>query len=306
MDLLKFLVYRLVLGLLALFGLATATFFMMKAIPGDPFADAQTMLPETLKALHHYYGLDEPLDVQYLRYLSSIFTFDFGPSLKYQSQTVNQIIFSSFPVSATIGIEALLIAIPLGLLTGSFLSHFQNIWATSATILGVSVPTFVLATSLQFLFAIYIPLLPVARLDSFSHTILPSLALAIGPTCFIARLLRTSILEVRNMSYIQTARMKGLSEMRIMIVHVWKNALLPVLGYLGPVTTNVLVGSFVVERVFGIPGLGQWFVNGVINRDYPVIGGLTIFYSILLITIHTLLDLITYLIVPTKGVLHEA
>ncbi len=300
-----FLIRRLFIAILAVFALASATFFLTRLIPGDPFAEEQTMLPETLAALRHHYGLDDPLFVQYIRYLKGIATLDLGPSLKYPSETVNQIIINGFPLSATLGLEALLLAIPLGLLLGSFAARYSRGWANvgavSITVFGVSVPSFVLATSLQFLFAIYFPLFPVARWGSFWHTVLPATALAIGPACFIGRLLRASMLEVFSMQYIQTARMKGLPESKILCIHVWKNAILPVISYLGPVTTNVLVGSFIVERVFGIPGLGQWFVNSVINRDYPVIGGLTLLYSALLIAVHTAIDLLVALLHPSTA-----
>jgi len=307
-DVASFLIRRLLLALCAIFLVATATFFLMKSIPGDPFAEEMQMSSqESLQALRKHYGLDDPLSTQYIRYIKQIFTLDFGTSLKNKSQKVTSIIQNSFPISATLGIEALLLAIPLGLLFGTFASLYSkgitNMGCITFSILGVSIPSFVLAATLQFLFAIYIPIFPVARHGTFMHTVLPAMALAIGPTCFIARLLRANMLEILNKQYIQTARLKGLSNVRIMFVHVWKNALIPIVAYLGPVAANVLVGSFVVERVFGIPGLGQWFVNGVINRDYPVIGGLTLFYSILLITINTGIDLITALLNPTAKTL---
>lgn len=306
----SFLFRRFILSVVTVFIVATATFFLMKSIPGDPFAEEmQSCSKESIEALRRHHGLDDPLHVQYTRYVKQIFTLDFGRSLKYPSQTVNQIIAGGFPISATIGIEALLLALPFGIAIGSLaaLSKRRSLdlsWLT-ITIFGVSVPSFVVATSLQFLFAIYIPIFPVARWGTFSHTVLPAIALAIGPCCFIARLLRANILEILGSQYIQTARLKGLSEFRIMTVHVLKNAIIPIVSYLGPVTANVLVGSFVIERVFGIPGLGQWFVNGIINRDYPVIGGLTLFYSALLITVHTIIDIITALLNPAAKALSQ-
>ncbi len=299
----NFLLRRLWISVLTLFAIATATFILMHLVPGDPFAEeAIACPPETLEAIKHYYGLKDPLHLQYSRYILQVFTFDFGPSLKYTSQTVNQIIFGGLPISATLGLEALLFAIPCGILFGTLGAlksrGYSNVALTSCAVLGVSIPTFVLAAGLQFLFAFYFPIFPVARWGTFSHTILPALALAIGPTCYIARLLRVNMLEVFTKEYVQVARLKGLTERRVIFVHVLKNAIIPILSYLGPVTTNVLVGSFAVERVFGIPGLGLWFVNSVINRDFPVIGGLTLFYSILLIFNHTVIDLICALLNP--------
>lgn len=309
-DITLFLFRRFLLAIVTIFLVASASFFLMRAIPGDPFSDEQSTSEASITAMRSYYGLNDPLHTQYLRYIGQIFRFDFGPSLKYPSQTVNQIISGGFPISAMIGAEALIIAIPLGMLLGSLAAlynrGFSGAGLASLSIFGVSVPSFVLATSFQFLFAIYFPLFPVARFGTFSHSVLPAFSLAVGPACYIARLLRASILDVQNLPYIQTARLKGLSESRIMITHVWKNALIPILAYLGPVTTNILVGSFVVERIFGIPGLGQWFVNGVINRDYPVIGGLTVFYSMLLLCIHSGIDIITSFFNPGAKILLEA
>lgn len=304
-DICTFIARRLVISVFTLFAIVTATFLLMHLVPGDPFAEeSQTASKETLAAVRHYYGLDLPFGEKYLRYLKQVFSFDFGPSLRYPSQNVNQIIFNGFPISAILGLEALLLAIPLGMLFGTLSAQTKLGWKSvgfsSITSLGVSIPTFVLAASLQFLFAFYFPIFPVARWGSFTHTILPAISLSLVPACFIARLLRANILEVLSKEYIRTARLKGLNQQRLLFVHVWKNACLPILAYLGPVTTNILVGSFAVERVFGIPGLGQWFVNGVMNRDFPIIGGLTLFYSILLIVIHAAIDLMSSLLNPTK------
>ncbi len=306
-----FLLRRFWISVITLFAIASATFLLMHLVPGDPFAEESISAPkETLTALRHYYGLEDPLHLQYSRYILQVFTFDFGPSLKYPSQTVTQIIFGGLPISATLGLEALFFALPCGVLFGALSAlnsrGYSNVFFTSGAVLGVSVPTFVLAAGLQFLFAFYFPLFPVARWGTFAHTILPALALAIGPCCYVARLLRVNMLEVFTKEYVQVARLKGLKEERVIFIHVLKNAIIPILSYLGPVTTNVLVGSFAVERVFGIPGLGLWFVNSVINRDFPVIGGLTIFYSMLLIFNHTVIDLLSALLNPeSKSLLYK-
>ena len=309
-EIASFLFRRFCLALLTVFVVATATFFLMKSVPGDPFAEEmQTATAQSITALKRFHGLDDPLSDQYIRYIKQIATLNFGSSLKSPSQTVNQIIQGGFPISATIGIAALFIALPIGMLLGSLAAIAKTTvgkWLSfSSTIFGVSVPNFVIAASLQFLFAIYFPIFPVARWGTVSQAVLPTLALAIGPSCFIARLLRANILEISMSQYVQTARLKGLSEFRIMTVHVWKNASLPIITYLGPVITNILVGSFVVEQVFGIPGLGQWLVTGIVNRDYPVIGGLTLFYSILLITVHTAIDIITAFLNPAAKSLSQ-
>lgn len=288
--------------------IATITFVLMHSAPGDPFLEEQNMPSETLEQLRSHYGLNDPLSVQYIRYIQSVFTGNLGESLKYPGQSVNEIIINGFAISALIGLEALIIAIPLGVVLGIVSAYWSrtknNMSMLFITVAGVSIPNYVIATALQFLFAIYFPMFPVARSETFLHTVLPSFALAIGPACFIARLLRASILEIQSQPYIHTARIKGLSEYQILFKHILKNATLPILGYLGPVSTNILVGSFIVERVYGIAGLGQWFVNGIMNRDYAVIGGLTLFYSILLIANHTLID-IAYTYLDPRVELHE-
>jgi oligopeptide transport system permease protein len=217
--------------------------------------------------------------------------------MRYPSESVVDIIWNGFPISIYLGCQALLIAIPLGIAFGTLSATRANrrfdIGMTVASTLGVSVPSFVVAAILQLFFALYIPLFPVARWGTVSHTILPSLALALGPVCAITRMMRASVLDTLTKDYVTIARMKGLPEWRVLLFHVIPNALLPIIHYLGPTTANLLVGSFVVERVFGIPGLGQWFVNGVMTRDYPVIGGLTLFYSLILFSVHSVIDLIT-------------
>jgi len=282
--------------------IATVTFALMKLAPGDPFQDEKGVPAECLAQLRHFYGLDDPLPVQYMRYLKSIFSFQFGPSLKYPSQTVNEIILQSFPISLLLGLEALFVSIPCGMIMGilSSVRHhkIEDSMSSLVAVIGLSVPSFVIASTLQFTFAFYFPLFPVARWGTFSHTVLPALALALGPASMISRLLRASILEIKNQPYIHMARTKGLASPHIFSFHILKNSCLPILSYLGPVATNILVGSFIVERVFAIPGLGQWFVNSVMNRDYPVIGGLTLFYSLLLLGIHTLIDLINSCLDP--------
>ncbi len=282
---------------LSLFALITVCFFVMHIIPGDPFQEEQGVPEEVMVVIRHKWGLDSSLPVQYFRYLQQLFQGNLGNSMRYQSESVVGIICNGFPVSIYLGCQALLIAIPLGLALGTLSACHANrrfdIFATIASTLGVSVPSFVVAAILQLFFALYIPLFPVARWGTISHTILPSLALALGPTCGITRMMRASVLDTLTNEYVVIARMKGLSEWKVLLFHVIPNAILPIIHYLGPTTANLLVGSFVVERVFGIPGLGQWFVNGVMTRDYPVIAGLTLFYSLILFTVHSVIDLIS-------------
>jgi oligopeptide transport system permease protein len=291
-------VLRMALNLgLSLFALITVCFFVMHILPGDPFQEEQGAPEEVMAAVRHKWGLDRSLPVQYACYLKELMHGNLGNSMRYPSETVVGIICNGFPISIYLGCQALLIAIPLGITLGTFSASRANrsfdIGITVTSTLGVSVPSFVVAAILQLIFALYIPLFPVARWGTFSHTILPSLALALGPACGITRMMRASVLDTLTKEYVTIARMKGLPEWRVLLFHVIPNAILPIIHYLGPTTANLLVGSFVVERVFGIPGLGQWFVNGVMTRDYPVIAGLTLFYSLILFSVHSVIDIIT-------------
>lgn len=285
----------------------TLTFLAMKCIPGDPFQDEQGIPPEVLRNVRAHWGLEDPLWEQYKRHIASCCTFTFGPSLRYQEHRVEEIIAQSIPISFYLGFQALLIAIPLGVMIGGLLAKLHGnrhefIFLLVAS-LGVSIPTFVSAASLQYLFGILLPYFPVARWGSFMHTSLPSMALALIPTFQIARLIRASLIDVFQQPYIWTARMKGLTEGQVFYRHAVKNALLPILSFIGPTAANILVGSFVVERIFGIPGLGQWFVNAVLNRDYPLIGAMTLLYSIVLFSIHVFVELLQAKLDPRRG--HE-
>ena len=283
----QFLLRRLAATFVSLYVIVTVTFFLMKAVPGDPFTQERAVPEEIRKAMYAHYKLDQPWYVQYGNYLVSIVTWDLGPSFKYQGRTVNQIIDQGFPVSAQLGAEALVLAVVAGTLLGMAAAVYQNRWpdyaAMVTAIVGLSVPSFILAACLQYLFAMQWQLLPVARWGSFSQSILPAVSLAALPTAFIARLMRANLIEVLQQDYVKMAKAKGLSPAAVLFRHALRNALLPVISYLGPLVANVLTGSFVVEQIFGIPGLGQWFVTSISNRDYTVIMGTTVFYSLVLL-----------------------
>lgn len=288
--------------LTSLFVIATLTFFLMHAIPGDPFIQEKAMPEEILKAMQKHYGLDQPLLIQYGKYLKGLLSWELGPSFKYQGRTVNAIISDGFPVSLILGAEALLLAIGGGIFLGAIASFYHQKWqdrlAMGCATLGISVPSFILATCLQYILAIKLDLLPVARWGSFNQTIMPALALSALPMAFIARLIRSNMVEVLQQDYIQTAKSKGLSRWKVLMNHVVRNALLPVVAYLGTLTASILTGSFAIEKIFGIPGLGQWFVLSITNRDYTVIMGITIFYSALLLLCAFVVDIIYCLIDP--------
>jgi len=288
--------------LLSLYLIITATFFLMRAAPGGPFSGEKKLPPEIEANLNAYYGLDQPWYKQYFDYLVSIAQWDFGPSFKYKGQSVNDLINDGFPVSFMLGMEAIFLAVAFGVFLGVIAALRHNKWqdysAMVFAVIGISVPSFIMASVLQYFFAMKLGLFPVARWETFAHTVLPALALASTPMAFIARLTRSSMLEVLSNDYIKTAKAKGLSGATITVKHAIRNALLPVVSYMGPLTAGILTGSFVIEKIFGIPGLGSHFVLSISNRDYTTIMGVTVFYSVLLLVSILLVDLAYGLIDP--------
>jgi oligopeptide transport system permease protein len=293
--LLRYTLSRLLSMALVLFVITTATFLLMHAVPGGPFT-AEKNLPESvLKNINERYHLNDPLWKQYTDYLGNVVRGDFGPSFKYEARTVNDIIAESFPVSAELGFIAVAIAVSLGIPAGVIAALRQNRWpdylAMFGATIGISVPSFILATLFIYLFALRLELLPAAMWDGPEYAVLPAMALAAFPTAFIARLTRSSMLEVLGQDFIRTARAKGLNSFVIIWRHALKNALIPVVTYLGPLIAAILTGSFVIESIFAIPGLGRHFVTSIYNRDYTVILGITIFYSTFLVVLNFLVDL---------------
>jgi len=299
---LRYFLRRIVFMIVTLFVIVSATFFLMRLAPGNPFTSEKQLPPEIQANLMAHYGLDQPWYVQYFDYLGKIVQWDFGPSFKYKGQTVNDLIASGFPISLQLGIEALIIAVFFGILLGVYAAMKQNKFgdyiSVTIAVFGISVPSFIMAALLQYIFAIKLEWLPVATWESFKHTILPSVALAFMPLAYIARLTRSTMLEVFSNDYIKTAKSKGFSERIIVYRHALRNSLLPVVSYLGPLTANVITGSFVIEKIFGIPGLGAHFVQSITNRDYTVIMGVTAFYSIILLLSILIVDIIYGLIDP--------
>ena len=309
MTSIKYFISKLVTLIVTIFAVITLTFVLMKAIPGDPFMQEQAIPEEIMASLHAHYGLDKPLYIQYFQYIKGIVTWNLGPSFKYEGRTINDIISEGFPISAILGLFSLILALFWGILWGSIAAFHRSKWqdrtAMIIAVLGMSVPSFIMATFCQYIFAIKLPILPIARWDSFAHSILPAIALSAFPMAFIARLTRASMVEVLEKEYILTARAKGLSNFDIWKKHILKNSLLPIISYVGTLFANIITGSFVVEKIFGIPGLGAWFVNSITNRDYTIILGLTVFYSALLMVTMFLVDFIYSLVDPrikAKGV----
>jgi oligopeptide transport system permease protein len=293
---------RVFSSILVLLAIITITFLLMHAIPGGPFTGEKNITAAILKNIEEHYRLNDPLWKQYADYLLHLIHFDLGPSFKYEGRTVNDIIRESFPVSFQLGMVSISLALALGIPAGAIAALRQNKWQDYATMffatMGVSVPSFVLATLLIYVFAIKLALLPAAMWSGVTSVVLPALALAAQPTAFIARLTRSSMLEVLAQDYIKTARAKGLSQFVIVYRHALKNAIIPVVTYIGPMAAAVLTGSFIIENIFAIPGLGRHFVTSIYNRDYTVILGVTIFYSVLVIGLNLVVDLIYPLLDP--------
>lgn len=258
--------------------------------------DEQAIPEEIMEAMKRHYGLDQPWYIQYGRYIKGILTWDFGPSFKYEGRSVTAIISDGFPVSFLLGLESVTIAffggVTLGIISAVKKRKWQDQVAMVLAVIGISIPSFVLATFLQYIFAMQLDWLPIARWGSFAQSILPAFSLAAIPMAFIARLTKANVVEVLKQDYIMTAYSKGLSTFRVIASHVLKNSLIPVIAYLGPLLATILTGSFVIEKIFGIPGLGGWFVMSITNRDYTVIMGITVFYSALLLTSVFFIDMI--------------
>ena len=297
-----YVVRRIVSMIITLFFVITLTFVMMHSIPGNPFTGEKKLPPAIEKALMEKYNLDKPLSQQYFDYVSGVAKGDFGPSMKYNGRTVNDLIGDGFPVSAELGGLAILLIVILGIPLGVVAALKQGTWVDRTmiffAIVGVTIPSFVLATLLIYVFGTKLKWLPTSRWVSWKSRIMPTIALGVSSIAYVARLTRSSMLEVINQDYIRTARAKGLSETVVVFKHALKNALIPVVTYLGPLTAAILTGSFIIEKIFAVPGMGRMFVESISNRDYTVIMGVTIFYSLILVLFIFIVDLIYGLIDP--------
>lgn len=297
-----YIIKRIFNAFIVLWIVITITFFLMHAIPGGPFTAEKSLPPYVLHSIEERYKLNDPLYKQYGDYLCNLVQGDLGPSFKYPGRSVNDIIKDGFPVSFKLGIEAILIAIiigiPAGILAGVKKDKWQDRAVNFFTTLGVAVPSFVVAALLIYVLSTKLHLLPAAMWNGWRYEIMPALALSGMPMSFIARLTRSSMLDILSQDYIKTARAKGLSWSKVLIKHALPNSLIPVVTYLGPMTASILTGSFVIETIFAIPGLGQYFVTSIYNRDYTVILGVTIFYSAIVIVLNMVVDLLYPLLDP--------
>ena len=298
---LKYIIKRIILSILTIFVLCTVVFFAIKFIPGDPFSGPE-YTEEVRQQLHELYGYDQPIIVQYINYMWNLLQVDIGISVYYRGRSVVDIIKSAFPQSLDLGLRALLTAtivgIGLGVIAALNRKKPLDYLSIIIAIIGISIPSFVVASLLQYVFAIVFPIFPVARYTTFAHTVLPTIALALPTIAKFSRFMRTSMLEVIDSDFVKTARSKGLKKRQIIFSHEIRNSLLPLLSILGPTTASLLMGSFVVESIFAIPGLGNYFVESINTQDYSLIMGLTIFYGMFLVTINFVIDILYGVVDP--------
>ena len=300
----KVLLERIIEALLVLFLILSIVFFMIRSVPGGPFDIEKEAPPEVISALEAQYGLDQSLWRQYLSYLSNLIQGDLGPSFKYAGWSVNELIYQKLPVSAELGFWALVIAIfvglPLGILSAIKAGHISDYLFMLVALAGICVPSFVIAPLLQIVFSTHLGWFPVIGWDHYSQKVLPSFTLGLGYATVIARLTRTVMIEEILKNYPRTARAKGLTEFRINMIHCFKNGLPAIIAYLAPAISGLISGSFVVETIFHVPGLGRFFVNAAINRDYTMILGTTLIYSFMIIGLNLFADGIQKIINPIQ------
>ncbi|MEE3690282.1 oligopeptide ABC transporter permease OppB [Glaesserella parasuis] len=301
---LKFIIKRILEAVPTLFILITFSFFLMRLAPGSPFTSERAYPPEVIANIEAKYHLNEPLYKQYFIYLENLAQGDFGPSFKYKDQTVNDLIASAFPVSFKLGIVAFCFAVTLGLLAGTVAALKQNsrwdYFIMSFAMTGIIMPSFVFAPLLVLIFAIYLKWLPAGGWNGgqLYYMVLPVLSLTIAYVAGIARITRGSMIEVLHSNFIRTARAKGLPMSKIIFEHALRPAMLPVISYLAPAFVGIITGSMVIESVFGLPGIGQLFVNGALNRDYSLVLSLTILVGTLTIFFNAVVDILYAVIDP--------
>lgn len=300
----KTIISRLINIVITLFIIATITFFLMKMLPGSPFDEEQLakLSDEARAEFLARYGLDQPLYVQYLKYLGNLVQGDLGISYYYKGQSVNSLILARIGPSALLGIQAVILGLSIGLILGIVAAYRHNsFWDFSTTVmavLGISIPNFVLAAVLQFYVGLKWGIFPVAYWESYQHSILPTISLAVMVVALIARFTRNEMLEVLQQDYINTAHAKGLSDFAVLIKHSIRNALIPVVTILGPIVVSLLTGSLVIENIFSVPGIGSLFVDSIKTNDYTTIMGLTLFYSSFFILTILIVDLLYSVIDP--------
>lgn len=298
----RFLLKRLLTMIVTLFMIALLTFCLMHIVPGSPFTSNKQVSQQVLDAMNAKYNLDAPLWKQFVDYMAGVLRFDFGPSYKYTGKTVNDFIRSGLPYSGRLGLITLIFtlvtSIPMGIYAALKNGRWQDMLMMFLATFGVTIPSFVIATGLLYIFSFKLGWTPIYGVEKWTGYILPMIAMGGYSISFLARLMRSSLLEVMGQDYIRTARAKGISEFRVVWKHALRNALIPVITVLGPTIANLLTGSFVIEKIFAIPGMGSYFVTSVTQRDYTTIMGMTIFYATVLVTMILLVDIFYCMIDP--------
>lgn len=301
---LSYALRRLVTAIPTLFVIITIAFFMMRLAPGGPFDSDRALPPEIERNIQAAYDLDKPLVEQYLIYLGRILKGDFGPSLKIRDFSVGELIASGAPASMELGFSAIVLALIIGVSFGTLAALRQNsatdFSVMSVSMIGIAVPNFVMAPLLSLVIGVYLDLLPTSGWGSgeLRYKILPVIALALPQIAYVARLTRGSMVEVLHSNFVRTARAKGLRERLVVVRHALKGAIMPVVSYLGPATAAVMTGSVVIETIFGVPGIGTYFVNAALNRDYPLVMGVIIIYAVLIMLLNLLVDLLYAVLDP--------
>ena len=298
----KYLLKRVFYMLLTLFLVATITFFLMKLMPGTPYSNQEKMTAAQIQIMNEQYGLDKPVWQQYLIYIADMLHGNLGTSFQYSNQPVTYLISSRIGPSAQLGLQAMIFGLFFGIIIGSIAAINHNTWvdttATIVSIIGKSVPNFVLAVLLQYYVALKLGWFPIADWGGFSYTILPMIALGVGPLAETARFIRTGMVDVLNSDYIELARAKGLSKFGIVFHHALRNSLIPLVTLIGPYTVALMTGSMVIENIFSIPGIGEQFVRSILTNDYPTIMGVTMLYSVGLVIIILITDIVYGIIDP--------
>ena len=293
---LRFLLRRVLLGIPVLVAVATLTFLIMHWVPGGPFDTEKILPPAIIANIEAKYHLDQPVGIQYLLYMKQLLQGDLGPSYKYIGREVSDILRDTFPVSFTLGMCAVLVVLGMGVPAGIISAYWKNSLLDRSILLfaamGISIPSFVLGAVSVWIFSHQWHLLPPALWEGPRYMILPAFALGAGFAGYIARLTRTTVLDVLSSDYIRTARAKGLTEFKILIKHVLINSIYPIVSVMGPLTAGLVTGSFVIEFVFSIPGMGRFFITAVTNRDYPLIMGVTLVYAVLIVVANIVVDII--------------
>ena len=298
----KYTLKRGVISLITVWIVITITFFLMRAIPGDPFTDEKKIPPEIMANLEAKHGLDKPLITQYGIYLKNLTQGELGDSMKYKSTSVTSILKTGLPVSAKLGLVSTIIGASLGIIAGIIAALNRgkkfDFFIIILAVIGVAVPNFVFAALFQYGFGSKLGWLPVARWGTPAHYVLPVLSLAIGMIGYIARMMRTSMLDVLNQDYVKTAKAKGLSKTAVVMKHTIRNAILPIITILGALVASIVVGAFVIETIYAIPGIGEYYVQSIQESDYTLILGITVFYASILVFIMFLIDIIYGLVDP--------